>query len=81
MNIAINVNKYGRGGKCSYMFRYTYAGIREMKMQMKKESRHMSRVKRTSIGTVTQVSIRFIEQEKRKQKDGYEYRTEHKTYI
>jgi hypothetical protein len=53
MNIAINVNKYGRGGKCSYMFRYTYAGSREMKMQMKKESRHMSRVKRTSIGTVT----------------------------
>ena len=27
MNMAINVYEYGRGGKCVYMFRYTYAGI------------------------------------------------------
>jgi len=53
MNLAINVYEYGRGGKRSYMFRYTYAGIREMKMKMKMESRHMGRVMRTSIGTVT----------------------------
>jgi hypothetical protein len=53
MNIAINVYEYGRGGKRSYMFRYTYAGIREMKMKMRMESRHMGRVMRTSIGTVT----------------------------
>ena len=53
MNIAINVYGYGRGGKCEYLFRYTYAGIREMKMQMEKEDRHKSRVMRTSIGTVT----------------------------
>jgi len=53
MNMAINVYEYGRGGKCVYMFRYTYAGIREMKMQMEKEDRHMSRVTRTSIGTAT----------------------------
>ena len=38
---------------CLYMFRYTYADIRGMKMQMEKEVRHMGRVMRTSIGTVT----------------------------
>ena len=53
MNMAINVYEYGRGGKCEYIFRHTYAGIRGMKMQMEKESRHMSRVMRTLIGTVT----------------------------
>jgi hypothetical protein len=53
MNMAISVYEYGRGGKCIHMFRYTYAGNREMKMQMEKESRHMSRVMRTSIGTMT----------------------------
>ena len=39
----------------------------------------MSRVMRTSVGTVTQVSMKFVEKEERKQKGGYEYRTEHKT--
>ena len=53
MNMAINVYEYGRGGECLYMFRHTYAGIREMKMQVEKESRHMSRVMRASICTVT----------------------------
>jgi len=53
MNMAINVYQYGRGGKYAYMFRYTYAGMRDMKMQMETEDRHMSRVMRTSIGTVT----------------------------
>jgi len=54
MNMAISVYEYGRGGKCVYLFRYTYAGVqaREKKMQMEKESRHMSRVMRTSKGTV-----------------------------
>jgi len=61
------------------MFRCTYAGIREMKMQMKKEFRHMSRVMLTSIGTVTEVSIKCVEKEERKQKGGQEYSTEHKT--
>jgi len=37
MNMAINVYEYGNGGKCVYMFRHTYTGIREMKMQMEKE--------------------------------------------
>jgi len=32
MNMEINMDECGRGGKCVYMFRYTYAGIREMKM-------------------------------------------------
>ena len=45
--------------------------------QMKKEDRHMSRVVRTSRGTVTQVSIEFVETDERKQKDGYKHRTEH----
>ena len=36
-----------------YMFRYTYAGSREMKMQIEKEERYRSRFMRTSIRTVT----------------------------
>jgi len=51
--MAINVYEYGRGEKYVNMFRYTHAGIRDMKMQMEKEDRHKSRVMRTSIGTVT----------------------------
>jgi len=77
MKIAIIVYEYGRGERCVYMFKYTYAGIREMDLQMSKESRHISRVMRTSIGTVTQVSIKFVDKEKGKQKGGYG--PEHKT--
>jgi len=44
MNMVTNVYEYGRGGKCVYMVRYRYAGIREMKMQMEKEDRHRSQV-------------------------------------
>jgi len=40
MNMAINVYEYGRGGKCEYMFKYTYAGKRGRKMQVEKEDRH-----------------------------------------
>ena len=29
MNMAINVYEYRRGGKCIYLVRYKYAGIRE----------------------------------------------------
>jgi len=50
------------------MFRYKYAGIGEMKVQMEKESRHISRILRTSIGTVTKVSNRFVKQETLKKK-------------
>jgi len=53
MNMAINVYEYGRGGKCVYMLRRTYAGIREKKMQMEKKFGHIRRVMHTSIGTVT----------------------------
>jgi hypothetical protein len=49
----MSVYEYVRGGRCVYMFRHTYAGIREMQMQMEKVNRHVSRVMRTSIGTVT----------------------------
>jgi len=40
-------------GLCVYIFRYTYAGSREMKMQIEKEERYMNRVMRTSICAVT----------------------------
>jgi len=40
-------------GVCVCMFGYTYAAIREMKIQMEREDRYMSRVMRTSIGSVT----------------------------
>ena len=87
LNMAVNVYEYGRGGKCVYkltmsremrkMLRFTYAGIREMKtrMQMEKEDRHMSRVMRTSIGTVEKI----VEKEKTKQKGGYDYTIEQNT--
>jgi len=51
--MAIVVYEYGREGKCVYMFRHTYTGIREMKMQLEKEFGHICRLMRTSIGTVT----------------------------
>jgi len=46
---------------------------------MEKKDRHTGRFMRTSIGTVTEVSIKFVEKESRNQKGGHEYRTEHKT--
>jgi len=52
MNMAISVFEYKREGKCVYMFRYRYAAIIERNLQMGKDSRHMSRVMRSSIGTV-----------------------------
>jgi len=36
MNRVTNVYEYGRGGKCVYMFRHTYTGIREMKMKVER---------------------------------------------
>ena len=36
MNMVLTVYEYGRGGKCIYMLRYTYAGIRIITMQIKK---------------------------------------------
>jgi len=48
-------------------------------MQTGKKDRHTGSVMRTSIGTVTEVSIKFVEKEERKQRGGYEFRTEHKT--
>ena len=40
MNMAINVYEYGRGGKCLCMFRYTYAAIKIINMQIEKGDRH-----------------------------------------
>ena len=42
--MTINVYEYGRGGKCACIFRYTYAGIRIINIQIEKEDRHISRV-------------------------------------
>ena len=33
-----------RNWLCVHMVRYTYGGIKEMRMEMEKEDRHMSRV-------------------------------------
>jgi len=41
-----------------------------MKIQMEKQDRRMSRVMCTSIGGMTEVSIKFVETEESKQKDG-----------
>jgi len=46
--MVIDVHEYGRGGRCVHMFRYTYAGIKIINMQIEKGDRHRSRVKRTS---------------------------------
>jgi hypothetical protein len=70
MKMAVSVYDYGRGGKCVYMFRYTEGGSRERKTQVEKKDQHKVRVMRTSIGTVTEVSIKLSEKEKRKQKGG-----------
>jgi len=48
MYMVINVHEYGRGGKCVSMFRYTYAGINTINMQIDKGDRHTTRFKRTS---------------------------------
>jgi len=53
MKMAIHVYEYGRAGKCVYMFRYAYAGIRIENIQIEKEDRHMSRVKHITIQTIT----------------------------
>jgi len=53
MNMAISVYGYGRGGKCVYMFRHAYEGIREIQMKVEREFRHIRRDVRPSIGTVT----------------------------
>jgi len=42
--MAINVNKYGRVRKCVCMFRYTFAGIRIMEMDIERGDGHRSRV-------------------------------------
>jgi len=46
MKLVIDVYEYGRGGKCVYIFKYTYAAIRIISMQIVKKDRHMSRVMR-----------------------------------
>jgi len=63
------------------MFRYTEGGIRERKMQMEKKDTHRGGVMRTSIGTVTEVSITFVKKTSQETKKVVmsEYRTEHET--
>ena len=52
MKIAINVYEYQRG-RCVYKLSYTYALNTKREMPKEKENRHMSKVTRISIGTVT----------------------------
>ena len=70
MKMVVSVYDYGRGGKIVNMFRYTEGGSRERKMEMEKKDQHKVRVMRTSIGTVTEVSMKLSEKEERKQKGG-----------
>ena len=70
MNMEISVYEYGIGEKYVNMFRHTYAGIRERKIQMEREDRHIGKVVHTSIDTVTYVSIKCVERETRKQNCG-----------
>ena len=35
-------------GECEYMLSYIYAGVREMKIQMEKESRHSVNIKQNT---------------------------------
>jgi len=46
---------------------------------MSRDDTNKNRVMRTSTGTVTLMSIKFVEKETSKQKGGHEYRTKHKT--
>ena len=54
-----------RGGKCVYMFRYTYAGIRIINMQIEKEDRHMSRVMRITRASCQRYVLNSQEKKKK----------------
>jgi len=77
--MAIVVYECERGRKCVYKLTYTNACITQMKMQKGGLGRNIRKAVNISIGTVTYMSIIFLEKAERKQKGGYEYRTEHKT--
>jgi len=44
MSMTLNVYEYGRGGTCVCMFRYTYAGIRIVSMEIERGDRHRTRL-------------------------------------
>jgi len=79
-------NKKGRLLKyvCIFecMYKFTRGG-REVRNEDVdgKESRYMRGVIRTSIGTVKWVSIKFVEEQQRKQTDGDKERAGHKTFL
>jgi len=68
MKRAINVYEYGRGGKCVYMFRYTFAGIRIINIQIEKEDRHMSRAMRITRA----LCLRYVLNSQKKKKENKE---------
>jgi len=76
MTMAINCFEYGTGGRCVYVYRYTYAGIRIIDIQMEKEDRHMGRV--IHITRTPKRCIEFAGKEDREQKGGYKYKSKHK---
>ena len=68
MKRARNVYEYGRGGKCVYMFKYTFAGIRIINIQIEKEDKHMSRVMRITRA----LCLRYVLSSKEKKKENKE---------
>jgi len=63
--MAINVYEYGRGGMCVYIFKYTYAGIRIINIQIESEDRHMSRVMRITRSPCQKYVLKFAGKEER----------------
>jgi len=59
MNMALNVYEYVRGGKCVCMFRYTYAGIRIINIQIDKIKRKSRSARDTTQKTGREESIRI----------------------
>jgi len=68
MKMVIDVYEYGRGGKCVYMFTYTYAGVRTTSMQIEKEDRHMSRVMRITRALCQRYVLNSQEKNKKNKK-------------
>jgi len=68
MKMAINVNKYGTGGRCVYMFRYTHTGIRKINMQIEKEERYIRRVVRITKAPCQKYVVNSQEKKKENKK-------------
>ena len=79
--MSINVLENGRGGKCVYKWMHAYVRITKMEMRQEAEDKDMSKVRGSSIDTVSWVSVRFVSKVEIKLEDGYIYKPLHKPYI